>query len=233
MSSRKITDLDTRIQPFVTQLLNEFNSLGNDGWVAFITDGRRTQEEQNALYAQGRTTPGPIVTWTLNSNHVKGLAVDIAFQKNGVLSYDQKYYDVLVPIAKRLGFNWGGDWKVLDKPHFEMLEFNPGPIAQTLTDENSILELPSPWNQISVKDIISNLNSYLLAEQGLNDLRNQVEKRIPGTFTDDKSLLMALDAKLEEGERAKKDLLEATKPIIIQEPVVANIIKWLKKLLRL
>lgn len=36
-----------------------------------ITDGFRTQEQQAALYAKGRTTTGPIVTWTMQSKHLK------------------------------------------------------------------------------------------------------------------------------------------------------------------
>lgn len=35
-----------------------------------VIQARRTQAEQDALYAQGRTVPGPIVTWTRNSNHL-------------------------------------------------------------------------------------------------------------------------------------------------------------------
>lgn len=118
MSSRKIEDLDPRIQDRVRELLDTFNK--DSEWKAFITDGLRTQAEQNSLYAQGRTAPGKIVTWTTDSNHVKGLAVDIAFQKNGKLSYAQIHYAKLVPIARKLGFIWGGDWKQVDKPHFEM-----------------------------------------------------------------------------------------------------------------
>jgi hypothetical protein len=38
---------------------------------------RRTQEQQDALYAQGRTAPGPIVTGTRHSNHLSGRALDV------------------------------------------------------------------------------------------------------------------------------------------------------------
>ena len=34
-----------------------------------VIEGVRTKERQKQLYAQGRTTAGSIVTWTLNSNH--------------------------------------------------------------------------------------------------------------------------------------------------------------------
>lgn len=39
--------------------------------------GKRTQNEQNILYAQGRTAPGPVVTWTTNSEHITGRATDV------------------------------------------------------------------------------------------------------------------------------------------------------------
>ncbi len=37
----------------------------------------RTPGQQQALYAQGRTAPGPVVTGTLNSNHLTGNALDV------------------------------------------------------------------------------------------------------------------------------------------------------------
>lgn len=39
--------------------------------------GIRTPEQQAAIYAQGRTAPGPVVTGTLNSNHIGGKAFDV------------------------------------------------------------------------------------------------------------------------------------------------------------
>nr|WP_312120561.1 M15 family metallopeptidase [Brevundimonas diminuta] len=34
-----------------------------------VLEGVRTPQRQRELYAQGRTKPGPVVTWTLTSNH--------------------------------------------------------------------------------------------------------------------------------------------------------------------
>lgn len=91
-----------------------------------VTSGVRTQQEQADLYAQGRTKPGPIVTWTLNSRHIGGFAVDLAAYVGGKISWDTKHY---VPIAwamKRAAIDltvpieWGGDWKRKDMPHFEL-----------------------------------------------------------------------------------------------------------------
>lgn len=46
-----------------------------------VTEGLRTLERQTYLYAQGREDPylnAPEVTWTMNSRHRWGLAVDVA-----------------------------------------------------------------------------------------------------------------------------------------------------------
>ena len=42
-----------------------------------IASGGRTQQEQDDIYAQGRTKPGKIVTWTRNSKHIGGNALDL------------------------------------------------------------------------------------------------------------------------------------------------------------
>lgn len=86
----------------------------------FITETYRSQERQNYLYAQGRTRPGQIVTWTLDSNHKSRLAWDIA------VCPPQSLYDVTTlsrvgAIARKLGITWGGDWtNNIDRPHFEV-----------------------------------------------------------------------------------------------------------------
>jgi len=54
----------------------------------FITETYRSQRRQKYLYAQGRTRPGQIVTWTLNSNHKSRLAWDVA------VGHPQSLYDV-------------------------------------------------------------------------------------------------------------------------------------------
>ena len=42
-----------------------------------VMEGVRTLERQRELYAQGRTAPGKIVTWTMKSRHIEGKAVDL------------------------------------------------------------------------------------------------------------------------------------------------------------
>lgn len=99
-----------------------------------ITQGLRTIAEQDALYAQGRTKPGSIVTNARGgySNHNFGVAVDFALLTHDgrSVSWDTKLdgnrdgkadWNEVVALAKALGFTWGGDWTTfLDLPHFEM-----------------------------------------------------------------------------------------------------------------
>ena len=97
----------------------------------------RTIAEQNALYAQGRTKPGAKVTNAKGgqSYHNYGLAIDIVLlidkDKNGTFetaSWDLKTdfdgdgksdWQEIVAIFKRYGWEWGGDWKFVDAPHFQ------------------------------------------------------------------------------------------------------------------
>lgn len=97
----------------------------------------RTFAEQDALYAQGRTKPGPIVTKARGgqSYHNFGLACDIVLliDNNGdgvfdVASWDEKGdYDSdrksdwmeIVSIFKRYGWEAGIDWHFRDAPHFQ------------------------------------------------------------------------------------------------------------------
>jgi peptidoglycan L-alanyl-D-glutamate endopeptidase CwlK len=43
-----------------------------------VVSGNRTQAQQDYLYAQGRTRPGMVITWTRNSNHMGGAAIDFS-----------------------------------------------------------------------------------------------------------------------------------------------------------
>lgn len=100
-----------------------------------ITQAYRSKAEQDKLYAQGRTIPGKIVTNAKggHSMHNYGLAIDFClidptgkkavwdtkadFDKDGLADWLE-----VVAEAKKLGFEWGGDWRgFVDCPHFQML----------------------------------------------------------------------------------------------------------------
>lgn len=98
----------------------------------------RTFAEQNALYSQGRTSPGAKVTNAKGGQswHNYGLAIDIVLlqDKDGngtheTASWDNKIdFDgdgvadwlEVVYVFKLYGWEWGGDWASFkDTPHFQ------------------------------------------------------------------------------------------------------------------
>jgi len=95
------------------------------GVAAKIISGTRTFAEQDALYAKGRTAPGPKVTNARGgqSNHNFRCAADIGLFKDGDYLEDSPLYLEAGPIGKACGLQWGGDWKFKDYPHFEATQF--------------------------------------------------------------------------------------------------------------
>jgi len=88
--------------------------------------GRRTDPEQAWMYAQGRTREGRKVTWTLDSFHQYGLAVDLVAWVNGTYSWDIKYYKAIIKAMKeviaeyKLPIDHGYDLWGKDLPHWQI-----------------------------------------------------------------------------------------------------------------
>jgi peptidoglycan L-alanyl-D-glutamate endopeptidase CwlK len=88
-----------------------------------LISGLRTYNEQDALYAKGRTAPGPKVTNARAgySNHNFGLAFDIGVFSGGKYLPESPLYKTVAHIGKWLGFEWGGDWtSIKDEPHYQL-----------------------------------------------------------------------------------------------------------------
>lgn len=86
-----------------------------------VTEEYRTPERQDELYAQGRTTPGQIVTNAKGgeSFHNWRVAFDIAFKEGAQTSYTGPWA-MVGGVGRALGLEWGGDWPSFeDKPHFQ------------------------------------------------------------------------------------------------------------------
>lgn len=97
--------------------------LASRGVVAKIISGTRTYAEQDALYAKGRTAPGPKVTNARGgySNHNFGIAFDIGLFKGSDYLEDSPLYADLGKIGERIGLEWGGRWKTFkDEPHYQL-----------------------------------------------------------------------------------------------------------------
>lgn len=117
MSSRKIEDLIPAMQEKAKIFAVK---MAENGIPFMFTCTYRSQEEQNATFAQGRSTPGKIVTWTRNSRHTKRDAFDIAILFAGKPTWDIKVDvdDDHIPdyleagkIGESIGLVWGGRFK--------------------------------------------------------------------------------------------------------------------------
>ena len=111
------------------QLCDLFQS--TTGHDLILTCTWRSVKEQKRLYAQGRKTPGKVITWVdgikkkSNHNHYPARAFDVAVDINqgmakAVVSWDDKEYFPLVELCPLLGLVSGGSWKKKDWPHVEM-----------------------------------------------------------------------------------------------------------------
>lgn len=140
-SVKHLNTLIPEVQNAFTDFLVEARELvAKQGLDYKVICGTRSWNEQAALYAKGRTAPGPKVTNAKpgSSMHNFGLAIDCGVFKGKV------YMDDSTPADKRIAdmmhkqvstlcakhnLRWGGNFKKLyDAPHFE---YNtPYPLAE-------------------------------------------------------------------------------------------------------
>ena len=119
-SEKAIATLLPEVRPYARAL---FFKARDQGIAINILSGTRSYEEQDRLYAKGRTAPGPKVTNARAgySNHNFGIAFDIGvFDGNRYLP-ESPLYKAIGALGMELGLDWGGNWKsIVDQPHFEL-----------------------------------------------------------------------------------------------------------------
>lgn len=138
ISEDRVRKLHPAIRFEVEETINKIEFLMPLSMKIRVVQGLRTIDEQNNLYAIGRTIPGNKVTNAKGgkSYHNYGLAIDFAmmYDKDGNGSYESLSWDIfydhdkngkrdwlqVVDEFKALGYGYGGDWKSLkDYPHLE------------------------------------------------------------------------------------------------------------------
>lgn len=132
---QRIEKLHPSVREEVKKIIKECDQALTGRAKVRITQGLRSFEEQEKLYAIGRITTGKKVTNAKagQSIHNYGFAVDICMMIDGKeASWDTAkdwdndkvadWYEC-VKIFARHGWNWGGNWKTFkDLSHFEKKE---------------------------------------------------------------------------------------------------------------
>lgn len=121
IDSRDINDLLPTIAAKARQLLAQCEAAGIQ---LIVTSTYRDYERQNALYAQGRTKPGKIVTKARAgfSAHNFRRAFDVVPLKDGKpwWTAPEAAWQKIGKIGQDCGLEWGGAWKSFkDRPHFQ------------------------------------------------------------------------------------------------------------------
>ena len=111
INSRDLKDLHPSVAAKAVAFIASCKSVGID---ILITSTFRDFESQAALYAQGRTAPGKIVTNAKagQSFHNYRLAFDFVPLVNGKAVWnDDKLFARCGQIAESVGLEWAGRWK--------------------------------------------------------------------------------------------------------------------------
>lgn len=119
-SEKNIATLLPEVRPLARALVHKAAAMGIQ---IRILSGFRTYEEQAALYAQGRTAPGRIVTHARPgySNHNFGIAFDVGVFEGSRYLGESPKYKAVGALGMDIGLEWGGSWKTLvDEPHFQL-----------------------------------------------------------------------------------------------------------------
>jgi peptidoglycan L-alanyl-D-glutamate endopeptidase CwlK len=142
INSRSLDDL----LPLVRQRVEAFIKAAKDSGIdLLVTSTYRDDESQNALYAQGRTTAGKIVTNAKagQSFHNYRCAVDVVPIVAGKPRWDAKdeVWQTIGRLGKEAGLEWAGDWvKFKEYPHFQYTSgFTLAELKQQKISDKSIV----------------------------------------------------------------------------------------------
>jgi peptidoglycan LD-endopeptidase CwlK len=149
LSRINVADVYPPLMALVMKLLENCEARGIR---YYAISGLRSHAEQNALYAQGRTAPGKVVTKAKGgeSFHNFGLAVDFCRDKDMTRAglqpdWDKASYAMLAEEAQKLGLEAGLYWKFVDAPHIQLKIAAHGIDLRKLQTHYATGGLPGVW----------------------------------------------------------------------------------------
>lgn len=127
---RKVSGLHPVLQDKIAVLIQKCIE---NGLKIGIAETLRTEAEQDALYAKGRTGPGRIVTnakgSSYSSMHQWGIAFDV-YRADGKGAYENGdgFFEKVGKLGEESGLLWGGNWRsIRDLPHFQLPDWGDTP----------------------------------------------------------------------------------------------------------
>lgn len=139
IDSRKITDLDPKLQPYCRA---HVAACKKEGIELLVTSTWRDIEAQDALYAIGRTTQmnrKPVTNAKGGQSwHNYRVAYDTVPLIGGKAVWnDNRLWRDIIRLGKALGLEAGADWTSFpDKPHFQLK-----PVGMTLARARQLFDL--------------------------------------------------------------------------------------------
>ena len=146
-----LDSLYPRVKYLAEKLIEECKK---QGYNILITSTYRSKQEQDELFAQGRTKPGKIITNAKGENSLHNYKVAFDFCINDKQEcYNPVLLEKVGQIGKTLGLEWGGDFKTFkDMPHFQYTK------GLTLSDFQSgkvpddVMAIPKEIEKFKYKD---------------------------------------------------------------------------------
>jgi peptidoglycan LD-endopeptidase CwlK len=144
----------SKVHPELARRVREIiTALAAHGKTVEVVQGLRTFAEQDALYEQGRSKPGQIVTNARGgqSNHNYGFAVDLCPFVGGKPQWnDNSTFVAIGAEAVKRGLEWGGNWKkFIDKPHVQLLGLTVAECQALYRKHRG--DLNAVWKEVSSK----------------------------------------------------------------------------------
>lgn len=127
INSRRLEDLEMDVAVKARAFLAACAIELDPSLHVFVVSTYRDFESQAALYAQGRSAPGEVVTWVGpgDSFHNWRVAFDVAIYRHGKYVNDKADADKAIwgqvgAIGERCGLEWAGRWtKHHESAHFQ------------------------------------------------------------------------------------------------------------------
>ncbi len=179
--SRNIKLCHPQLQELANKLLAECKK---QGLIVKLGECFRSAAEQDALYAQGRTKPGNIVTYARGSSyssmHQWGVAFDV-IRNDGKGAYNDSdgWFTKVGKIGKALGLEWGGDWSSpVDKPHFQLPQWGstPNKLKKLYGNVNNFKKTWSSRKTTKVKEDLEMVSETNITVNGKDIKINRILK---------------------------------------------------------